>query len=178
MQNKPFITQTRKIDGIEKQIKFNENKIDSIKNTNLYYGSINTAKRIREINVLNRYMVPYQGEQLKATLINFPESLIDTIYPSIVYSLDSAYNPQNNVGFSNPDFSGQLKVGDMDISFNDSANWFIQRNGYFEFVFRLIAKAQYVASVEPTSIIDIPVFADVKLNFLNNRDYSQIQSGK
>lgn len=166
---------------------------NDIKKLEIQFRSENHNKLITIIPVAINLLVDTPGQQVSVELLDFPDWAINMSQPLAIFNFDTAYNPQDEVeSFFQSAGNGTLKDGDISIIRWNTIYWFtkfseeldsfgnITKSGGYKFTFRFDFNVKVAINVNLPSYssTDLPVFANINLYIVNDKNYNELQSGK
>lgn len=181
-QYKSFDKTKHKIQTVWEKNQANLSEIDNqnIKKLEVSFRSENQYKPVSIIPVTSNLEVAIANPQLSVSLINWPDWVLNMIHPKIVFNLDSAYKPNEEIlNFNDAHDEGTLKLGDISIGRFNHFYWFTKQDGLYKLNFKFdlgVFVVDNISEIGWSSSI-IPTFVNISLYVLNERNYNELQSG-
>lgn len=182
MTYKSFANTKRKIitnwdDEITNEKTINNN----LKKFDLSYRPSQNFKGINLLTIIDDELVVDQNQTYSFELEGLDENLIPYFKPLAYYRLDSAYDITQEIdSFFTANAEGTLKNGDISVLNHDERFWWVKETNKWIFYYRVDFNVRYAIVYPPSSFgtEEVPIYLTLKLAYVDERFFDEIQSGK
>ena len=176
---KSFITSKNKLEKIWDQSQDNTDEInENIQKISIDFNSVTISKKVNIFTLLDNALVTsnnYANYQFEFS--NFPDWAVNFARPLIFYTLDSAYNIEQE---KDEFVTGEVEIGDFQVIYQIVHTWWIKEGDLWRFNVLSDGNPRAIVTTSPFgySAQSIPSYITIKLYILNEKNYNEIQSGK
>lgn len=179
MKYQSFNTQSNKLSKSFNKKETNRKDLDALETVNTNFRSINFNKNINVITLVDEDLITTSQNNYSIIFTNMPDWAVTMAKPFYFFSAENGLDFSSIVDNLSTAFAnGTLKLNDASlIRWNVQHWWSKLGENTYKFFLRTNVNIRYVSTLSQVgfSTTFLPIYFSVKLQFINNRDYYEVQ---